>query len=529
MEIEFKFCIPSDRLAAVEAALREGEVQRTRLQARYFDTADHALAAQGIVLRLRQEGARWVQTAKAAGDGVLQRLEHNVDLGVANADDAEPQPDVQHHAGTAVGERLAKALDDAAQPLLPTYGTDIWRLTRTVSHAGCTAELALDLGEIHARDANSGITRKAPVRELELELLSGPVQGLTALAQQWAGAHGLWFSTVSKAEAGLRLLHGQTQVPAVKAQPPRYAADTSPSGPALLRAVVAACLAQVLPNASELAAGSEDAEQIHQLRVGLRRLRSALRELAPLAPDASAASEPSEPSADARPDMQTHLPWGQAWEPALVAAFRALGDQRDGDTVMAGAQARVQAAGGPPVDAPTRTSDAATAGDAVRAPALQAALIGLIGFSAEDDAADAQGPQADAALRHVRERLDRLHRRVLRAGQRFARLTPDERHSARKRLKRLRYLGEFVAPLFGARKSARYLDALRPAQEALGLYNDDVLALDTYRQWTAHDSRAWFGVGWLSAGEAAHLQACAEALADLREARPFWHARKKKR
>ena len=517
MEIEFKFCIPAEKLKAVEAAVREGPVQRTRLQARYFDTPDHALAAKGVVLRLRKEGRRWVQTAKAAGEGVLQRLEHNVDLGPSRAGAGEPEPEVTRHAGTPVGERLAQVLGASGQPLQPTYGTDIWRLTRTVSHQGCTAELALDLGEIRARSVDGGPARITPVCELELELIRGPVHGLTALAQQWAQAHGLWFSTVSKAEAGLRLLHGQTQVPAVKAQAPRYATDATPDGPALLRAVVAACLAQVLPNASEIAAGSDDAEQIHQLRIGLRRLRTVLRELAPLAPPGTREGTPP-------PDTDTGKAepnWGEAWEPALVAAFRALGAQRDSDTVMGAAQAQLQAAGGPAIEAAVAPSAALTAGEAVRAPELQAALIALIGFTADHGEAD-QGHGADDALRHVQDRLDRLHRRVRRAGKRFATLTPDERHSVRKRLKRLRYLSEFVAPLFGARKSARYLDALRPAQDALGLYNDDMLALATYREWAAHDPRAWFGVGWLSARESGRLQACAQSLASLDEAKPFW-------
>ncbi|WP_399685245.1 CYTH domain-containing protein, partial [Xenophilus sp.] len=81
MEIEFKFRIPPERLKAVEAALRRGAVGTTRLQARYHDTADGALAAAGVALRLRKEGRRWVQTAKAAGAGPVQRLEHNADLG----------------------------------------------------------------------------------------------------------------------------------------------------------------------------------------------------------------------------------------------------------------------------------------------------------------------------------------------------------------------------------------------------------------------------------------------------------------
>lgn len=517
MEIEFKFCIPADRLDAVEAALRAGEVKRTRLQARYFDTAEHALAAQGVVLRLRKEGDRWVQTAKAAGHGVLQRLEHNVDLGSAGADAQVPQPDVQRHADTPVGERLAELLRAAGQPLRPTYGTDIWRLTRTIEHEGCTVELALDLGEIHAgEDEGEGKSaRVAPVRELELELVSGPVHGLTALAQQWADAHGLWFSTVSKAEAGLRLLHGSTQMPAVKAQPPHYkAGSAAPDGRALLRAVVAACLAQILPNASEVAAGSDDADQIHQLRIGLRRLRTALRTLGPLA----------------GPAAEGEAVWGDAWESALVTAFRALGELRDGEAVMGAVQAQLQAAGAPPVEAPAPGSGALPAAEVVRASALQTALVQLIGFCAEEEEVeekengDAKAPDAqEAALTHVRERLDKLHRQLRRAGRRFADLSSEERHTVRKRLKRLRYLAEFVAPLFGDKKSARYLDALRPAQDALGHYNDEVVAQAMLREWAAHDSAAWFGVGWLKAREADRVQACADALAAARKAEPFWH------
>ena len=93
MEIEFKFQIPADRLAALKADLRSAPTRRTRLRARYFDTADGVLAAHGAVLRLRQEGDRWVQTAKALGDGPLHRLEHNADLGPVQGGEP-PQPDV---------------------------------------------------------------------------------------------------------------------------------------------------------------------------------------------------------------------------------------------------------------------------------------------------------------------------------------------------------------------------------------------------------------------------------------------------
>ena len=101
------------------------------------------------------------------------------------------------------------------------------------------------------------------------------------------------------------IVHG----PAVKAEAP--AIDTRMPAAELFRQVLGACLRQILPNASEIAAGSDDAEHIHQLRVGIRRLRTALREMA---------------------DFAEHV--GPGWEPVLVEAFQALGRQRDREHVQ---------------------------------------------------------------------------------------------------------------------------------------------------------------------------------------------------
>jgi inorganic triphosphatase YgiF len=283
MEIEFKFHIPAQRLKSLEAAVRRAPVRRTRLRARYFDTAGGTLASHGAVLRLRQEGRRWVQTAKALGDGPLHRLEHNVDLGVARAG-AAPVPDVQRHAGTPVGDTLNRLMAASGEPLVETYGTDIWRLTRELRTRGAVVELALDTGSITAHPPGGGAPRVAAVCELEMELVSGDVPGLVALAHRWSQQHRLWFSTVSKAERGERLLAGIEWAPAVKARAPRFPDGDFPPGPTVQRAVVAACLAQILPNASELGADSDDAEHLHQLRIGIRRLRTALRELDALGP-----------------------------------------------------------------------------------------------------------------------------------------------------------------------------------------------------------------------------------------------------
>lgn len=519
MEIEFKFCIPAGRLKVVEAALKRGTVVRTRLQARYFDTADQRLAADGMVLRLRKEGRRWVQTVKATGDNALHRLEHNVDLGTAAA---APQIDPQRHQGTPVGDRLSKLLaEGGGVPLVERQSTDIVRLTRDVrvtGPGGAVVEMALDIGKVVAH-AGTPEQRESPVCELELELKRGDVQGLVSLARRWSQQHGLWFSTVSKAERGARLLAAQQTVEAVKAEAPRFATQ-HPDGRAVQQAVVASCLAQMLPNASEIAAGSTDEEQIHQLRIGIRRLRTALRELPELG------------------QFDT-----TEWEPPLVDAFRALGALRDREQVVKLAQPRLREAGAPDFD-PLAGDDTAAStpspGDIVRAPAFQNVLVSLIGFTAampveaapatiaEDGSTAPQAPapvNANAVRRLLRKRLQRLHKQVLRDGERFESLDTESQHRVRKRLKRLRYLAEFVAPLFekeDGSAAARYLKALRPAQDALGEFNDEAVALALYREAVERDVRAWFAVGWFTARHAAGAKACHKALAKIEDAPRFW-------
>lgn len=500
-EIEFKFEIPRASLPALEAALRGPDSQRTHLQARYFDTEAGDLAAHGIALRLRKEGPRWVQTAKALGDGPVQRLEHNVDLGPARKDEVlRAQP--ERHAGTPTGARLEQVLRKASAPLVEVYGTDIWRCTQVLRVGGSRVELALDQGRVLAPAPDGGAPLSAVVCELELELLEGGVADLATLAAEWAVQHGLVLSTVSKSERGLRLARGQSTRPAVKARAPQWPAKAGfPDGPTVQRAVVAACLAQILPNASEVAAGSDDVEQIHQLRVGLRRLRTALRELAALGDGL-------------RPE----------WQAPLADAFRVLGARRDRQQLLAQMQPRLQAAGAPTLTLPPDDAQVHSPAEAVRASAFQAALVALVGFAAGDAG---QGATPKQARKHLRRRLRKLYARVLADGARFDRLAADGQHSVRKRLKRLRYLAEFVGACFAPRRAAQFAQALEPVQDALGSYYDEVVALESYRAAVEQEPRAWFAVGWLQARQPQAMlagRAALRALAD--EAKPFWGGKK---
>lgn len=485
-ELEFKFQIPRARLEELRTAVAAAGSRRVRLRAYYFDTDDGYLAQRGLSLRVRSAGRRWEQTLKAAGAGWIERFEHNVAVAVP-AESATPVPDITLHAGTPAGDILAEALahrdTDLPPVLLERYHTDIWRRTMELCEGDTRVELALDEGHIIAGGAERSAS--LPVCELEVELKEGVPATLVTIAQGLAAQYELTLCITSKAERGERLAMGQQYGVPVKAQPP--ALLPSMSRDTLLRTVVQNCLSQILPNMSEIVSGSDQAEHIHQLRVGLRRLRTGLRELG----DFSAGVDP-------------------AWEPGLRAAFRQLGEYRDQDTVRLGIEARLQAAGAPATEWPQLTMDAQSPSAIVRGRGLQMILMQLIGFCVQQPVPAEAKPKK--LKKELRSRLKKLHRKVVRDGKKFEQLQPAHQHRVRKRLKRLRYLSEFVASIFDPDAVEHYVSSLRPAQNVLGRHNDDVVALLVYRQIAEENPNALFAVGWLTAQVAVTAAQCQKVL-----------------
>jgi CHAD domain-containing protein len=267
-------------------------------------------------------------------------------------------------------------------------------------------------------------------------------------------------------------------------------------GETLLRRVVAACLEQIRPNAAAIAAGSKDPEHVHQLRVGLRRLRSAARGLAPF---------------DAR------LPPG--WESALTPVFDALGEARDRHVLATAVVPKLARAGAPPVG--VGPPGIAALSRLVRGPRFQGLLERLSGFagSGADGATD---PGKDAGLDLLVTRLRKLARQGTRHARGFHALPFEAQHQVRKRLKRLRYLADFAAPAFGHREFKAWTAHVSKAQDALGHYVDLMVAARHFESVAATDPRAWFAVGWLRAKTKRAARKAREALTALRGADVFW-------
>ena len=490
-ETELKFQVPPSQRAALERAVATATARTTRLQAVYADTADRRLAAAGLALRLRKEGRVWVQTLKGRGDGLMQRLEHEVRL---PAKAGVPALDATRHAGSAVGQRLLALLADGAA-LQPIYRTDIRRLHRHLRHGGALIEVAYDRGQILAGG------RCRDVNEIEFELQRGPGSALIEVSRRWASRHRLWWDVRTKSEIGHRLALDLEAVPATRAAAVKLPADAGTHR--ALAAWLAGALAQALPNAAEIASGGADPEHLHQLRLALRRLRSVLRVFPSWAVDPAAV-----------------LALEREWR----APFVQLGAARDQDVLGANLQpllaAALQEAGAPALQ-PLPPAAGPPPADVVRDPAFTDLLLRTLALCAPAPAPE-QAAAAPALAQAARAAVRPLWRQVRRGAAAFEQADAEARHRLRKRIKRLRDAMVGAQALLKRKSALELQRRLARALKVLGELNDLQVAESHYREMADHHAQAWFAVGYLAARRTVALEQAASALMRLRKLHIVW-------
>jgi CHAD domain-containing protein len=334
-----------------------------------------------------------------------------------------------------------------------------------------------------------------PVCELEFELVSGSPLAVVDLARRWMLRHSLWLDVRSKAERGELLARGEAMAAVRKAGDVELVDGmTWAEG---RRAALRSCLAQIASNGSQVADGSYDDEHVHQLRVGLRRLRTALRIFE--GPDAG------------------ELPLRAA------VLFRRLGAARD-RAAVAGPLERelneaLSAAGlrfrAPPMPATGTQADPATL---MRLQPAQSVLLDLLALVQSD----ASPPDVPGLRDALEARIARWHRRVDKLARRFGEIDDAERHKMRKRAKSLRYGVEFASALYKGRDVERYVKRLRALQDCLGAIVDTMVALQAYREAGDEDPHVLFALGWLAARRRELIGEAGPALEKFRKAKTFW-------
>ena len=254
LEVELKLGVATEHLDI----LKNHPLFRNRRSSRkdelvsiYLDTKDRVLRRHGLSFRFRRKGEELLQTIKGPYRGILDRSERETSF-TRDGDD---------HPG-AVDAFLRDLDRNLPTALKPIFKSVIERETYQVGGI----EVCLDKGEIIAG------RRSSPIAEVELELKSGDRRELFALARQISAIVPAEISVKSKSERGYDLVEG-TKVRVIMAQDP--ALPRFPTVTEAFQIVCSECLHQLISNLPGVR--DEIAEALHQARVALRRLDTAVK------------------------------------------------------------------------------------------------------------------------------------------------------------------------------------------------------------------------------------------------------------
>lgn len=205
MEIELKYILEkkedADRIFSdgfIRSITDENSEEENDYRAIYYDTEDRRFSRENMVLRLRQEGRRYVATLKWNGfsdSGFHQREEINVPVA-----DAElmTHPTVEVFHQSQMIDELRKLLGD--RKLIPVMEMEFRRRQMRLDTGKSICELSADIGRIICGE------KTAPISELELELYSGSREDMEALGAKISSKFGLKPGEKSKFRQGLDLL-----------------------------------------------------------------------------------------------------------------------------------------------------------------------------------------------------------------------------------------------------------------------------------------------------------------------------------
>lgn len=468
-------------------AHRHGRLRTAAASIVWHDTAGGDLAGDGLSLAHGD--------ADASAAWRLERLRPNGHL------DWLPAGPAPLLATAGDVHALGRAMPG---PLIPVAAFHGRRRVLTLDASGGADRLSVLEGTLR------GVAQDRPACRVILE---GTPDRIAELARALAQSVRLSVPRAGLAAQAIAVARGTPPLPrhsGAPAIPPGLTLDDS-------IALAAAHLADVILHWAVLVPGGQAAEPVHQMRVGVRRLRSALSVFRRAMEDEAGAA-----------------PWLDSLADRLKKLAAQLGAARDWDVFLAGTGAEIgQAFAG------DRRIVALVAAAGRRRAAAYAALEAM--FNSQDwrnlelDLAllptrrpwrACGGPMLAATPADYAARaLDRRLKHVLSPGGTLDHLGAEELHEVRKQAKRLRYATEFFAPLFADKPVRKYLPRLEDLQEALGAVNDTAVAAALMAQLGGGADRAFaagvvqgFGAG-RSARHAGRVQ---RAWAKFCDATPFW-------
>jgi triphosphatase len=500
METELKFALSPQRQRTVETLLAKlsrsmSEPVRRHEITRYFDFADLSLLKAGFSLRVRQSDGGYVQTLKSlfGGGAALERFEREWTL-------ARGRLDVTRLAGTPVS-RLMAARREA--PIREVFATDIMRVTYCLAlDDDAIVELAIDNGHVRSGE------KAQAIHEIEIELKAGDTTPLYRFASALYEACPLTISSDSKAARGYRLAAGD-RFEARKADDIELPRDVSTVEG--FRRILGSGLGQFVVNLPFCSA--DNPEPLHQSRIAIRRLRSALALFDPyLEPDAAARFE------------ATLKRFGQILGKArdrdvFLKDLAALSEEDGQDDAWLGLLVR-------PVEDQRREAYRGVQ-TLIRSTELTGFVLALAGWAESGLWLRASDHLVKRPLRAVApDMLDRLAGKALKRGRHLKSRSLAELHALRKTLKKLRYCTEYCDSLYERKQVRRYQRRAKDLLDILGALNDTVGSEALLDHLDTKDAALTPGIGLLSRSAMAEREKAMKALPKAWKAfaaeEPFW-------
>ncbi|MFW1858701.1 CHAD domain-containing protein [Acinetobacter defluvii] len=485
LEVELKFQIAPDKQDLLVKTIQRKNFNTLQLNAKYFDTDEFKLSEKQISLRQRLENSDWIQTLKLPTVQQLQRSEFEQDLGEQEPENLDL--DI-YQKQKDIDKKTLKLFKKIQPDLHIQFETQVERFVTLFNFQKSQIEVSLDIGKITHQD------QVTEIFEIEFELKQGTIQDLISFVLPRVKRYGLWLDVRSKAQRGFLLAQNSPENPVAFQTPLTLNADESPEQ--ALKDIINNALQHILPNSTAIASGNFHSEHVHQARVAIRRLRSALKTFS---------------------KWSNHL--DPTWEEQLAQLFRQLGTTRDFDVIEEELLPQLKMAGAPEFELTSPSHENEIALDSVfKSMQFNNLVLSLIQYVNEKNSEKTK----ENLKKKFEKDIKKLHQQIVDDAQHYLDLTIDERHRTRKRLKRLRYSIEFISSIYDAEKVKKYLKALKPAQESLGQYNDLIVAEDLFKSMVEHEPKAWFALGWLAARQQLLLEQTSQDLALFSAAKPFW-------
>lgn len=477
-EIELKLEVDHGDLPMVrqDPLLADSESHSSHQVTVYYDTPETRLKKHGFTLRVRSVGGNFVQTVKPITDNVGLVSREEIESRVESL-----KPDLAWLSNHPIHDILGGGEADRLEEVIRC---DVNRTSWSIDRRNGRMQIDLDDGRISAGE------RTREFAELEFELVEGSPASLIVAARRLSDHVPARLGVLTKAERGFLLADRELGKVTKAALVHIHRQMTVAEG---FEVIVHACLKHYRLN-EPLVIRRSKANALHQARVAMRRLRSALTLFRPAVEDV---------------EFQ-HLRHELRW------FTQQLGDARNLDVYLERDLDRQERA------ALIRKREIAydQVVDAMNSHKFRRLLIDLVGWTAIGAwrrAKPAQRPLETFANR----RLDWLWEPITEAGRDVGGMDELTRHRLRIQVKKLRYAIEFLSGLYQHSQvvEKRFAAAVGDLQESLGNLNDMATAK------TLGTPPA--GDGWLigSLDERRQLMIAEDALRDLLRTGPFWRAR----